>query len=104
MTDITPNYTEAMTADMTDRYNADPTLDTARAIAKDFGKSTKSVVAKLVSLGIYKKAEKASKTGKPVIQKAQLVARITKATGMEMPSLVKATKDDLFRLIDAIGA
>ena len=98
MTDTTPNYTEAMTADMTDRYNADPTLDTARAIAKDFGKSTKSVVAKLVSLGIYKKAEKVTKAGKPVVQKATLVKAIEAHYGFAMPSLVKATKTDLLAL------
>jgi len=103
MTDMTPNYTDAMVSDMTDRYTGSPDLATAREIAKDFGKSTKSVVAKLVSLGIYKKAEKASKTGKPVIQKATLVKMIEAHYGFEMSSLVKATKIDLQNMVDNLS-
>lgn len=103
MTDTTVNYTDDMVTAMTDRYNAVPTLDTARAIADDFGKSTKSVVAKLVSLGIYKKADRKTKTGAPVIQKADLVKAINASTGLQLDSLVKATKADLIALRNALA-
>ena len=96
MSDI--NYTDQMVTEMTSTYLENPTLDTAREIASHLGKSTKSVVAKLVSLGIYKKAVRATKSGSPVVQKATLVKEIEKATGLTMPSLVKATKADLLQL------
>ena len=104
MTDTkTVNYTDEMVADMTERYEADPTLDNVKAIAADFGKSTKSIVAKLVSLGIYQKAERKTKNGQPIIQKAALVKQIEAHYGFEMPSLVKATKADLQHLASAIN-
>ena len=98
MTDI--NYTDDMVKAMTDTYNENPTLDTARTIADDLGKSTKSVVAKLVSLGIYKKAERVTKTGAKPIQKRTLVKAIETHYGFEMPSLVKAKKIDLQNMVD----
>lgn len=100
MSDNVPNYTDAMVTQMTDLYTSVPTLDTAKKIADDFGKSPKSVIAKLVSLGIYQKAERTTKTGAKPVQKAQLVKLIEAHYGFEMKSLVKATKIDLQNLVD----
>lgn len=102
MTDI--NYTDQMVTEMMEKYGENPTLETAREIASHFGKSTKSVVAKLVSLGVYQKAERATKSGSPVVHKAMLVKRIEKATGLTMPSLQKATKADLLQLCSNLEA
>jgi len=101
MTDV--NYTDEMVASMTEAYSSNPTLDTARKIANDFGKSTKSVVAKLVSMGIYQKAEKKTKTGGKPIQKATLVKQIESHYGFAMPSLVKATKIDLQNMVNSFS-
>ena len=98
MTDT--NYTDKMVELMTKAYDADPTLENARTIADDLGKSTKSVVAKLVSLGIYQKAERKTKTGGKPIQKRTLVKAIETHYGFEMPSLVKAKKIDLQNMVD----
>ena len=103
MTDTNVNYTDDMVTTMTETYEATPTLATAKSIAEDMGKSTKSVVAKLVSLGIYQKAERKTKTGAKPIQKATLVKTIEEHYGFTMPSLVKATKIDLQKLVDNIA-
>ena len=103
MTDTIANYTDEMVTSMTETYSANPTLDTAKSLAADMGKSTKSVVAKLVSLGIYKKAEKKSKSGNPVIQKATLVKQIETHYGFALPSLIKATKTDLQNMVDNLS-
>lgn len=87
-----------MVTEMLETYGENPTLNTAKEIAQNMGKSTKSVVAKLVSLGVYQKAVRATKSGSPVVQKAALVKEIEKATGLSMPSLQKATKADLLQL------
>ena len=44
-----------------------------------------------------------TKSGEPVVRKAELVAQIEAHFGIEMPSLVKASKVDLQRMVEAIG-
>ena len=103
MTGKNVNYTDEMVATMVETYEANPNIDTVKDIAEDMGKSVKSVVAKLVSLGVYQKAERTAKNGKPVVQKAALVKMIEQHYGLEAPSLVKATKIDLQKLVDGIA-
>ena len=45
-----------------------------------------------------------TKTGEPVVLKSEFVDRIHKALGIEIPSIVKATKVDLQRLADHLEA
>jgi len=97
------NYSDEMVETMVATYEAAPTIDTARTLAEDMGKSVKSVVAKLVSLGVYKKKERIAKNGGKIVQKAQLVKMIQDHYGIEVPSLQKATKIDLQKMVDSIA-
>lgn len=99
----TANYTEAMTDKMVATYTANPTRDTVEALAKELGKNTRSVIAKLSREGVYHATPRTTKTGEPVVRKAELLAQIETTLGAEFPSLVKASKADLQRLIDTIS-
>ena len=97
-----PNYTEAMLATMADEYEANPTRGTVDSLAEEFGKTPRSIIAKLSAMGIYQKAERVTKRGEPVVMKAELVAQVQNAIGRELPSLNKMTKPDLQFMIDAL--
>ena len=97
------NYTEAMTEKMIAKYTAEPTRDTVDALARELGKNTRSIIAKLSREGVYKAQPRVTKSGEPVVRKAELVAQIQDQLGTEFPSLVKSSKADLQRLIDAIS-
>ena len=73
-----------------------------KVFAKQFGKSTRSVIAKLSREGIYVPMERKTKTGEPIVRKAELVALIEEHFGDTFPSLVKATKTDLQRLVESL--
>ena len=97
------NYTEEMVNDMTTQYTANPTRETVDALAEQFGKTTRSIIAKLSREGVYVAQPRTTKSGEPVISKSELVAQISEHFGIEMPTLVKAGKQDLQRLVDAIS-
>ena len=96
------NYSETMIAEITTKYSADPVRATVDALADKFGKSPRSIIAKLSTLGIYKAPARVTKTGAPVVKKEALVAEIVAAIGVELPSLVKANKQDLEALVSAL--
>ena len=98
------NYTQPMTDKMVATYTANPTRETVDAIAKDLGKNTRSVIAKLSREGVYKATLRTTKTGEPIVRKSELLASIETHFGIELPSLVKASKADLQRLIDTISS
>jgi hypothetical protein len=97
------NYTQPMTDKMVATYTANPTRETVDALAKELGKNTRSVIAKLSREGVYKATPRTTKTGEPIVRKAELLTAIETHYGIELPSLVKASKADLQRLIDTIG-
>ena len=99
----TANYTEAMTEKMVAQYKANPSRDTVDAIAKELGKNARSVIAKLSREGVYQAQPRVTKSGEPIVRKAELVAQVQETLGIELPSLVKASKADLQRLIDTIS-
>ena len=99
----TANYTEAMTEKMIAQYSANPTRETVDALANELGKNARSVIAKLSREGVYKAQPRVTKSGEPVVRKAELLASIETTLGKEFPSLVKASKADLQRLIDTIS-
>ena len=98
------NYTQPMTDKMVATYTANPTRETVDAIAKDLGKNTRSVIAKLSREGVYKATPRTTKTGEAIVRKAELLATIEAHYKVELPSLVKASKADLQRLIDTISS
>jgi len=99
----TANYTEQQTKEMVAQYEANPTKDTVVAIAEKLGKNTRSVIAKLSREGVYKAQPRTTKRGEPVVLKQELVNVIQEHFGDEFPSLVKASKVDLQKLIDKIS-
>ena len=98
------NYTDEMVDAIVSEYEAAPVRDTVDALAERFGKTPRSIIAKLSTLGIYKAPARVTKTGKPVVKKETLVAEIVAAVGVELPSLVKANKQDLEALVAALGS
>ena len=99
MKDVTKNYNQDMEAKLINDYRDNPNRDTVEKLAKHFGKSARSITAKLSQLGVYKKIERKTKTGNPVISKMDLVKIINEHYNIEMFSLVKATKEDLEKLV-----
>ena len=97
------NYTEEIVNTMTEAYAANPTRETVDALAEQFGKTTRSIIAKLSREGVYVAQPRTTKSGEPVISKAELVAQIAEHFDIEVPTLVKAGKQDLQRLVDAIS-
>ena len=104
MTEVTrtPNYTDAMVDSMVADYQDNPTKDTVAKLASEFNKTTRSIVAKLVREGVYVAAPRVTKTGAPVVRKSELVAQIQDQLGILLPSLEKASKQDLETLVSAI--
>ena len=98
------NYTDEMVNTMTEQYAANPTRETVDALADQFGKTTRSIIAKLSREGVYVAQPRTTKSGEPVISKSELVAQINEHFGIEMPTLVKAGKQDLQKLVDAINS
>lgn len=97
------NYTDEMVAQMTDQYVANPTRETVDGLAKQFGKTTRSIIAKLSREGVYVAQPRTTKTGEPVVSKAQFVTAIEAHFDIAMPTLVKSGKQDLQKLAEALG-
>lgn len=93
------NYSAEVTKTLVDRYAAG---DAVEALAAEFGKSVKSVVAKLVREGVYKSKEAV----KPKrVTKAELVTKVAKDLGLAgatLESLEKATHEALEALDMAV--
>lgn len=102
MTEQTKNYTDEQVDMMVAVYTETPTRETVEALSAEMGKTTRSIIAKLSREGVYVAQPKVSKTGAPVVSKAELVAKIQDALGRELPSLVKATKGDLVAMVEAV--
>ena len=98
-----PNYTDEMVTAMVADYEANPTQETVAKLSQEFSKTTRSIVAKLVREGVYKAQQRVTKTGAPVIRKAELVSQIQDALGVELLTLEKASKADLEKLLSKVG-
>ena len=96
------NYTDEMVNDMTTQYTANPTRDTVDALAREFGKTTRSIIAKLSREGVYVAQPRTTKTGEPIVSKNEIVSDIASLLQVEVDdiaSLEKATKIDLKNLV-----
>ena len=100
---VAKNYTDEMVVCMTEQYVANPTRDTVDSLAKEFGKTTRSIIAKLSREGVYVAQPRTTKTGEPVISKAQYVSAISNHFEVELPTLVKAGKQDLQKLAEVLS-
>ena len=87
------------------KRQATPSVETVTTLAKEFGKTKRSVIAKLVREGVYQAQERTTKSGAPIVRKADLVEQIESYfVGASLPSLVKASKADLQRMVECINA
>ncbi len=103
-------YTDDQVSKMVADYTAVDT-DEARAevvdsLASEFGKSIASIRSKLVREGVYVKKTRTTKSGEPVVSKADLVEQIAEAMGEDaevMESLEKATKVVLQKILAKVS-
>jgi hypothetical protein len=103
MAERAKNYTSEMVAEMTKLYTANPNRETVDVLAKQFGKTVRSIIAKLSREGVYVAQPRITKSGEPVVRKAELVAQINAKLGEKFPTLVKASKADLQHLVDHLS-
>lgn len=78
----------------------------AEKLAEQFGKTVKSVVAKLSRMGVYAKKEYTTKTGEKVVKKdahADAIGAILRLTEAEIDSLTKANKTALAKIFEALA-
>lgn len=100
-------YTSEQTIKMVGDYTAMPTSETIEKLAQEFGKTVKSVVAKLSREGVYKKKEYVSKTGEKPVKKDELANELQEAfnlTESEADSLTKANKTALAKILNSYKA
>lgn len=95
-------YDQETTTKLIQQYEAGvPVAD----LAVQFGVPERSVIAKLASLGVYKRKEYTTKQGEPPIKKEEYVERIAKLlnTNVELlESLEKVNKNVLKMLENAL--
>jgi len=96
------NYTAEQTSEIVSRFVAG---ETKEALALAFGKSVRSITAKLSREGVYKAASKEKAEAR--VTKAELITKIAFAAGVEeevLESLEKATSVALKAVLAAIEA
>ena len=96
------NYPQDVIDTMVASYEESPNRETVNALAAQFGKTERSVIAKLSALGVYVAQPKPTKRP-PQVRKADLVADIEAKLGVEFVSLNKAGFGDLQTLLDAVS-
>lgn len=105
MATIKTAYTAEQTTALVNAYVASPSADTVAAFAESFGKSVKSIVAKLSREGVYQKKEYTTKAGARPVKKDSIADVIGNAVGLsesEMDSLAKANKTALVKIANAL--
>ena len=98
----TVNYTPEMTAKMVAEYQAGATT---ADLAEAFGKTVRSVVAKLSREGVYVKKAYTTKTGEAVVKKDAIADELTAMfllTEAEADSLTKANKTALLKILRTV--
>lgn len=99
-------YTVEQTTALVAAYQANPTAETVAAFAETFGKSVKSVVAKLSREGVYQKKEYTTKAGAKPVRKEELADRLQAVFGLseaEADSMAKANKTALLKILAKVN-
>ena len=100
-------YSEAQEAILTQAaINAGGKIDGALAetLAIELGKDVRSIRAKAARMGIYKAAEKKSKSGLPIETKEDIALAIAAIVGTNLDGLEKASKRTLQILREKLQA
>lgn len=106
-----PNYSDEAVARMEAVYNEASTdeqrKNAVQVLATELGKTTNSIVSKLVNMGIYVKAQTATKpASKRPETKAQIVADISETVALSetaVKGLIKADRLALVELREALS-
>jgi 4-alpha-glucanotransferase len=104
MTTKTVNYTPEQTARMVADYQAGTSVET---IAETFGKTVRSVVAKLSREKVYVAKAYKTKSGETPVKKdvhADFIGEALGLTESDTESLTKANKIALMKIVDFIKA
>ena len=102
----TVNYSNAQTAELVAAYAAAPTTETVETFAKKFGKTVKSVVAKLSRENVYQKKLYVNKFRTVPVAKdtvADAIGKVLNLTEAETTSLTKANKTALEKVFNALA-
>jgi Holliday junction resolvase len=102
----TVNYTPEQTAEMVSAYVANPSQETVVMFAEKFGKTVRSVVAKLSREKVYVAKTYETKNGEKPIKKdahADAIGAVLKLTEAEIESLTKANKSALVKIFAALA-
>lgn len=105
MATIKTAYTPEQTAALVEAYKAAPTSETVASFAETFGKSVKSIVAKLSREGVYQKKAYVTKAGSAPVKKEAIADELQAAFGLseaEADSLTKANKTALVKILAAV--
>lgn len=100
------NYTPEQTVEMVNMYTADKSKATVETLAKMYGKTARSIVAKLSREKVYVTKEYKTKTGDVVQKKDAVADAIGAVLGLEendIESLTKATKPALQAIFKALA-
>ena len=103
MSEKTVNYTPEQTVAIVEQYAAGTAVE---IIAESFGKSVRSIVAKLSREGVYQKKQYKTKTGESVVKKdsvADAIGAILRLPENDVESLTKANKSALKAIFDALA-
>lgn len=103
MTQKQTNYTKEQTEQLVALYQ-ERGNEALEDIAKEMGKTLKSVRAKLVREGVYVAPDKSKRSDEDGPSKKELVLELSKLTGKELAGIEGATKGSLAELIEAFQA
>lgn len=104
MTAKNVNYTAEQTVAIVTAYQQGETVE---ALAEQFQKSVRSIVAKLSREGVYKKKEYTTKNGEKVVKKdahADAIGAILGLPENDVESLTKCNKAALRAIFEALAA
>lgn len=99
-------YTVEQAQALVAAYQAAPTAETVAHFAETFGKSVKSIVAKLSREGVYQKKEYTTKAGAKPVRKEELADRLQAVFGLseaEADSMAKANKTALLKILAKVN-
>lgn len=95
-------YTPEVVADISSKYLAGAS---AEELAAQLDVPVRSIIAKLASIGLYKKKEYLNKRGEVPVRKEEYIDRLAKLLNVQpdrLESLEKANKSVLILLEDAL--
>ncbi len=103
MTEKVVNYTPEQTLQLVHGYQNGETVE---SLAQVFGKSTRSIIAKLSREGVYKAKVYTNKNGEKPVKKdahADAIGSILQLSEPEIESLTKANKSVLVKIFNALA-